>query len=114
MCVHEGAGLRLYYFRNLVLAKMKQIFPPKTDLRAKLVDGFAFLVFHASVMGHTDIGALPAADQTVALHIGMHYLSPYRPTFHRVVLQHECAPVVGKPPRVFFKAWGQLVKGSIL
>ena len=36
---------------------------------------------------------------------GMHYKSPYRPTFHRVVIDNSVGPELGNRPRVFFKAF---------
>jgi hypothetical protein len=104
MCVHQGDGLKLYMFRNIVLATLKKVFPPKTKLREQLVDGFVIITFHASVLGHTDVGALPAHDQFVALHIGMQYLSPYRPTFQELFLETTATPELGTLQRVFFKA----------
>lgn len=103
MCVHKGSGLRLYMFRNVVLSQLKAIFPPKTSLRQQLLDGFIIVMFHASVLGHTDIGALPPSDQTVCLHIGMQYLSPYRPTFHKVYVDDDATAELGTLQRVWFK-----------
>jgi hypothetical protein len=105
MCVHQGAGLRLYMFRNIVLATMKRMFPHKSKLREQLLDGFIVVVFHSSVLGHTDVGALPQSDQVVAMHIGMHYLSPYRPTFQQVTVDNASVHELGSLPRVFFKAF---------
>lgn len=86
LCCPEGKLLRA--FRNSCLKAMKEAFPPGTPQRKRLQDGFVVLRLTGKPED-ADLDAFIDMDEPVAdtwLHIGIQYLSPFRPTFMEVEL----------------------------
>lgn len=83
VCVCSAEGKMLKKFRNAFIAWMKTVFPPHMPQRAGLLQG-RMVVRLRGMPDMTDEDALldeEAAVHDVYLHVGMQYLSPYRPTF---------------------------------
>ena len=93
MCICKGGpGYTVYQVRNSVYASLKAYAPANSNARRLLVHGCFVLRFTCA----------PEADDTadarhdeVVLHIGLHYLSPFRSTFQRLLM---AANPVGEPP----------------
>ena len=91
MCLCKGEGRLLRAYANkLIDLGIKARARPKTDNRRLLVDGFFVLALTPqSVEGVTARNELapPSAHECVDtcwLHVGLMYLSPFRPTFQRM------------------------------
>lgn len=105
-CLCTQAGQRLRRLRNKFLQAMKTAFPPASPERGALMAGS--IVAHIAWRPATDDGqgaSLPADPPLESwLHVGLMYLSPYRPTFMQLSLYkdlEECSP---SPTRVYVKA----------
>lgn len=110
MCLCSEDGRRLRAFRNCFLQAMKRVFAVGSTQRARLLEGY--------VVAH--IVHEPSADEAkqddpesekglhLWLHIGLMFLSPYRPTFmvvECVAGVSECGP---DDMRTYVKAGGGL------
>ena len=83
--------------------------------KALLVDGFVVLRFRRDHGGDSGLAlalpdAMPGSESLPALdhwlHIGLAYLSPYRPTFHRLICAaHPVGEPVATAHRRYVKAF---------
>jgi hypothetical protein len=89
MCICSGVGVIVYALRNSLLRVLKQECPPKSHRRTLLVDGSVVLLFAAWNHAHIGDGPRPLPDKTLAAHVGLMYLSPFRPTYHVVCVQSK-------------------------
>lgn len=105
-CVCTGAGRQLAAFRNRFLQAMKTMFRPGTDMRKLLLSGFvvAHIVGRPGGEGAGDGAAEPDQGTHLWLHVGLMYLSPYRPTFMRVEPVADIAECDPNPRRIYVKA----------
>lgn len=86
-CVCRGQGADLRRFRNECLRAMKAAFPKDGPDRKCLLEGFVVLRLTGRPRDD-NLDALVELDDPVKetwLHVGLQYLSPYRPTFHEVL-----------------------------
>lgn len=83
MCLCSAEGRELRRFRNSCLRAMKAAFPAHSEARTGLLDGFVVVRF-TNMPSETSLGPLvgdAAQAKDLWLHVGLHYLCPYRPTF---------------------------------
>lgn len=82
-CVCSAEGQQIKRFKNSLLRCMKKVCPTGSEERAKLVQGFV-VVHLIGRPAEGDDEAYLASESPVKgawLHIGLQYLSPYRPTY---------------------------------
>lgn len=81
-CICSGVGKDLRALRDAVLRSMKRTFPAGSSERKRLLEGFVVLRLSCVAIGNDphDPGCTGVAKD-IFLHVGMMYLSPYRPTY---------------------------------
>lgn len=85
-CVCQGPGCALRRFRNAFLRALKAAFPTQSLGRKHLVDGFVFVRLTGRP-SDDNADAFVELDEPIKetwLHVGLQYLSPFRPTFMEV------------------------------
>lgn len=96
MCVCSGDGKELKKLRSLFLRAMKTTFPPTTPQRSMLLGGGIVVRMTSSSRDPlgTEGGEQVTGNADLWLHIGMMYLTPYRPTLLQLeeVPRPEIAP----------------------
>ncbi len=102
-CVCTGPGRQLHLLRSEFIASMKKVFRPGSSQRESLVSGRIVV----RLTGETAAGA-PDAPQAlptdVFLHIGLMFLSPYRPTFMLVEATEDLREVAVDGRRLYIRA----------
>ena len=95
--VHTRAGRMLYTLRNSYLRVCKQLFPRKSVLEAELTNGGVFALLRTVPTLPTN----PVVDLELPdimcghlFHIGLQYLSPYRPTCQPMNATHVSGRMV--------------------
>lgn len=90
-CLCSAAGRSLKRFRDMFLQCMKAVFPQGSDLRRRLMDGSIVVRLQGQPLDDDEDAFLAEDDpfKESWLHIGLQYLSPYRPTFAQLVLNPD-------------------------
>ena len=105
-CICSFDGQRLRLFRNRLIRAMKAACPAGSDQRVLLVDGRVVAHIVGGMMPAANVGKADFSSPSVDLwlHVGLMYLSPYRPTFMRVEPVGDLGECVSHPSRVYVKA----------
>lgn len=100
VCLCSGDGPKTKQIAERLLAHMRQVFPLPNESgnRKRLLDGFIVLRVcgEPESYDYEDMLACEDCFADMWFHIGLHYLSPFRPTMLRVI---EVDEVDGEAPR---------------
>ncbi|CAK0879157.1 unnamed protein product [Prorocentrum cordatum] len=90
-CICNGEGKKLYSIRKALLRVMKKAFPRKSTQFPLLVNGSIFAaIFPPLPADLVELGAERdwlETDELLVVHVGVQYLKPYRPTYHKMRLE---------------------------
>lgn len=106
MCLCTGAGLKVRQIADAFLRHMKTTFPKDTDFRRKLLDAniVVRIVGEPLVDDNEQIVGMENAFGEVFFHVGLQYLSPFRPTFLKVEEVEHDREHAGTDGRRYIKA----------
>jgi hypothetical protein len=104
ICICKGSGIVLRSMRNAFINAMKKILPPKSQGRTLLQNGFIIVRLESSPAAACVIGPQPQPEECLAAHVGMQYLSPFRPTYQVLRCVHTEDGTLAVGDRVFFQA----------
>ena len=109
MCVCAGKGKSIQDRVNSLLAHMRRLFPRASYQRAMGVSGHVVvrLVGKGGVLdddGEVDLLASLDASASVYWHIGLLYLSPFRPTFMKVNIVEGVNETEPTPERMYIES----------
>lgn len=106
MCICSVQGQKLKRLCNRFKAAMKVAFPVNSKEKGLLVDGSIVARVHGSwvVDDFEAMLQMTEFERTIYLHIGLMYLSPYRPTMLVVEPAPDLAETSASPHRMYVKA----------